>query len=191
MAKKNKQIDESRKKEFEEEALQYIDALYGAALKKTRNPSEAEDLVQETYMRAYRFFYQFESGTNLKAWLFKILHNAFINRYRKKSRKPPKVPFDVVAPFYPIKDKINGREYSLEEEIFDRFFDDDVKNALEDLPPVFQTAILLSDIEGFSYPEIAEILDIPLGTVKSRVSRGRAMLRKKLYTYAKERGLVE
>ena len=162
-------------------------SLYAAALRMTRNPSDAEDLVQETYLRAYRGFEGFEEGTNLKAWLYRILTNTYINSYRAKE-------LDEVEDLYLYR-RIGGLEAAMagrsaEDELLERFTDAEVKEALESLPENFRMAVLLADVEGFAYKEIAEILDIPIGTVMSRLHRGRKALQKQLYEFAVERNLT-
>ena len=160
--------------------MPYMSALYSAALRMTRNPSDAEDLVQETYLRAYRGFPGFKEGTNLKAWLYKILTNTYINSYRAKKRRPEQVELDDVEDFYLYK-RLGGLEAveadrGPEAEVLDSIPDETVKKALEDLPEQFRMAVLLADVEGFSYKEIAEIMDVPIGTVMSRLHRGRKQL---------------
>ena len=176
---------------FETEALSFLDALYRTALRMTRSEADAEDLVQETYIRAFRFREQFTPGTNLKAWLFRILTNTFINSYRKKQREPVTVQDDEIEDWY-LYDRLgaSGVEASAEAEVLDRLPDEEVQRALEALPEGFRMAVLLADIEGFSYKEIAEILDIPIGTVMSRLHRGRKALQKALWETMRERGLV-
>jgi RNA polymerase sigma-70 factor (ECF subfamily) len=179
---------------FAELAMPYMSALYSAALRMTRNPSDAEDLVQETYLRAYRGFSGFKEGTNLKAWLYKILTNTYINSYRAKKRRPEQVELDDVEDFYLYR-RLGGLEAvdadrSPEAEVLDSIPDEAVKRALEDLPEQFRMAVLLADVEGFSYKEIAEIMDVPIGTVMSRLHRGRKQLQKRLWDLAEERGLV-
>ena len=178
---------------FEREAMPLMSNLYSAALRLTRNPADAEDLVQETFLRAYRGFGTFQEGTNLRAWLYRILTNSFINTYRKKQREPVTVEGpDDVDEWY-LFDRLGSRnvESSAEAEVLDRIPDEDVQRALEALPEGFRMAVLLADVEGFSYKEIAEILDVPIGTVMSRLHRGRRALEKGLYDVAKERGLID
>ncbi|MBD3181850.1 sigma-70 family RNA polymerase sigma factor [Candidatus Poribacteria bacterium] len=177
---------EEKKREFEEIAIQYMDSLYSAALRMTRDGNEAEDLVQDAYLRAYRFFDKFEKGTNFKAWLFKILKNIYINKYRKRSKMPQMVEVSDVEVVGELSDT-----YTPENEIFDKLLDDDLTSAIEDLPEEFRFAIILSDVEGLSYKEIANVLDIPIGTVMSRLHRGRKLLRESLKDYAEKRGFAK
>ncbi len=179
---------------FSEQAVPYMGSLYTAALRMTRNPADAEDLVQETYLKAYRAFGGFREGTNLKAWLYKILTNTFINSYRSRKRRPEQTELDEVEDLYLYR-RLGGLEAvaasrSAEEEVLDHFTDTDVKGAVEALPEQFRMAVLLADVEGFSYKEIAEILDIPIGTVMSRLHRGRKALQKVLHDVGVQRGLV-
>ena len=179
--------------QFAELAMPYMSALYAAALRMTRNPTDAEDLVQETYLRAYRGFGGFREGTNLKAWLYKILTNTFINTYRAKKRRPEQVDLDDVEDFYLFR-RLGGLEAAdatrtAETEVLDALPDAEVKAALEALPEQFRMAVILADIEGFSYKEIAEILDVPIGTVMSRIHRGRKQLQKRLWEYAEQNNL--
>jgi RNA polymerase sigma-70 factor (ECF subfamily) len=180
---------------FADQAMEYMPSLYSAAMRMTRNPSDAEDLVQETYLKAYRGFGGFQEGTNLKAWLYRILTNTFINQYRAKKRRPDESDLDEVEDLYLYR-RLGGLEAarmsrSAEDELMDWFTDFEVKQAVEELPEQFRMAVLLADVEGFSYKEIAEILDIPIGTVMSRLHRGRKSLQKKLYEFARERGLAD
>ena len=179
--------------QFAELAMPYMSPLYSAALRMTRNPSDAEDLVQETYLRAYRGFGGFREGTNLKAWLYRILTNTFINQYRAKKRRPDQVDLDDVEDFYIFR-RLGGleaadAERTAETEALESMPDDEVKQALESIPEQFRMAVILADIEGFSYKEIAEILDVPIGTVMSRIHRGRRQLQKLLWDYATEHNL--
>ncbi|MGH9115428.1 MAG: sigma-70 family RNA polymerase sigma factor [Acidimicrobiales bacterium] len=179
---------------FSELALEYMGSLYSAALRMTRNAADAEDLVQETYLKAYRAFGSFSEGTNLKAWLYRILTNTFINSYRARRRRPEQTEFDDVEDLYLYR-RLGGLEAvtagrSAEEEVLERFTESEVKDAVEALPEQFRMAVLLADVEGFSYKEIAEILDIPIGTVMSRLHRGRRALQKTLHDFGLQRGLV-
>jgi RNA polymerase sigma-70 factor (ECF subfamily) len=179
---------------FADEAMEYMPSLYTAALRMTRSPADAEDLVQETYLKAYRAFGSFQAGTNLKAWLYKILTNTFINSYRSKKRRPEQTEIEDVEDLYLYR-RLGGLEgaaasRSAEEEVLDHFTDADVKRAIESLPEQFRLAVLLADVEGFSYKEIADILDIPIGTVMSRLHRGRRALQKALFEFGRSRGLV-
>jgi RNA polymerase sigma-70 factor (ECF subfamily) len=177
---------------FAAEAMQYAPQLYSAALRMTRNAADAEDLVQETYLRAYRGFGGFEEGTNLRAWLFRILTNTFINTYRAKQRRPHETELDDVEELYMYRrlGTIGTTTRSAEDQLFDLFTDDEVKAALEELPENFRMPVLLADVEDFSYKEIAEMLDIPIGTVMSRLHRGRKAMQKRLFEYAEARGLT-
>lgn len=179
---------------FADVAMEHMPSLYTAALRMTRNPAEAEDLVQETYLKAYRAFGTFQAGTNLKAWLYRILTNTFINAYRAKKRRPEQADVEDVEDLY-LYHRLGGLEAaaagrSAEEEVLERFTDDEVKQALESLPEQFRIAVLLADVEGFAYKEIAEILDVPIGTVMSRLHRGRRALQKALYDFGMAHGLV-
>jgi RNA polymerase sigma-70 factor (ECF subfamily) len=174
--------------------MHLMPSLYAAALRMTRNPSDAEDLVQETYLRAYRGFGGFQEGTNLKAWLYRILTNTYINTYRAKKRRPDETELDEVEDLYLYR-RIGGLEAAMagrsaEDELLDRFTDTEVKEAIESLPDNFRLAVLLADVEGFSYKEIADIIEIPIGTVMSRLHRGRKALQKRLYEYAVDRNLT-
>lgn len=182
------------KTRFQEEALPLLDSLYAGALRMTRNPADAEDLVQETMLRAYRSFNRFEPGTNLKAWLFRILTNAYINVYRKRQREPQKVSQDDVEEFdlyQELKDHDPQFSATPETIVLDSLVDSDIIEAIDALPEQFRLAVILSDIEGFTYAEMAEIMDVPLGTVMSRLHRGRKALQKRLWDLAVERGIVK
>jgi len=179
---------------FAQLAMPYMDALYSAALRMTRNPSDAEDLVQETYLRAYRGFGGFQEGTNLKAWLYKILTNTFINIYRARKRRPDEVDYDDAEDFLLFR-RLGGLEAAEagktpETVVLEAIPETVVKDAIDALPEQFRVAVLLADVEGFSYKEIAEITDVPIGTVMSRLHRGRKQLQARLWDFAVERGLV-
>jgi RNA polymerase sigma-70 factor (ECF subfamily) len=177
---------------FEDQALQYMDQLYAAALRMTRNPADAGDLVQETYMKAYAAFKSYEQGTNLKAWLYRILTNTFINSYRKNQREPYQGAIDELEDWQlgGAESLTQGRTTrSAEAEAIDHLPDSDVKAALQAIPEDFRLAVYLADVEGFSYQEIADIMKTPVGTVMSRLHRGRRLLRDLLADYARERGI--
>jgi RNA polymerase sigma-70 factor, ECF subfamily len=177
-------------KEFESEAVPHMDILYNYALRMTGNSDDANDLVQETYLKAYRFWDKYEKGTNIRAWLFRIMKNSYINRYRKESKEPDTVDYDDIANFYnTIRDQYTDQN-DLQEKIFGGLLEDDVARTLESLPEDFRTVVILSDIEGLSYEEIAEFVDCPIGTVRSRLHRGRKILQAKLFNYAKKHGYV-
>jgi RNA polymerase sigma-70 factor (ECF subfamily) len=181
--------------DFEKGVLAQLDSLYRTALRMTNNPQEAEDLVQETMLKAFRFAHTYQPGTNLRAWLFRILNTSAINRYRKQATHPTPVTLPEGEEFYlynQIRD-LSGQDLSqgAEEEVLGQYLDEDVYKALNDLPPNFRMAVILADIEGMSYKEIAETLQIPIGTVMSRISRARRQLQKSLWQYAKERGYVK
>ena len=177
---------------FAAAAMQYAPQLYNAALRMTRNRADAEDLVQETYLRAYRSYATFEAGTNLRAWLFRILTNTFINTYRAKQRRPQETDLGDMEDLYLYRriGQVNPASVSAEDQLLDLFTDDEVKAALEELPEAFRLPVLLADVEEFSYKEIAEMLDIPIGTVMSRLHRGRKAMHKRLFDFAQARGLV-
>ena len=177
---------------FASDAMQYAPQLYSAAMRMTRNSADAEDLVQETYLRAYRSFATFQEGTNLRAWLFRILTNTFINTYRAKQRRPQESELGDLEDLYMYKRiaNINPASRSAEDQLFDLFTDDEVKKALEELPDNFRLPVLLADVQDFSYKEIAEILDIPIGTVMSRLHRGRKAMQKRLVDFARARGII-
>jgi len=177
--------------DFEAAAMPYLDPLYNAAYRMARNPQDAEDLVQETYLKAYKYYDKFEEGTNLKAWLFKILKNTFINSYRKKQQAPPKADFaDIEESFETIVRDDGGGARTPEEELLEKVLDEDVQQAIEELPHDYRMVVLLADLEGFAYKEIADILEIPVGTVMSRLYRGRRLLEEALLKYAREHGYI-
>ena len=177
-----------RKAEFEIEAMPHINLLHNYAYKMTGNELDADDLVQDTYLRAYRFFHKFEKGTNCKAWLFRIMKNLFINNYRKNQKQPNKVDYDEIENFFETikSDKLDSND--LQEKIFANLLDDELSEALNSMQDDFKTVVILCDIEGLSYEEIADFVKCPIGTVRSRLHRGRKMLQQKLIKYAKTRG---
>lgn len=177
--------------EFENEAIPHLPALKSFALKLTNDPEEADDLVQDTMLKAFRFFDQFERGTNSKAWLFQIMKNSFINNYRKNSKEPDKIDYEDVQNFYENIQAEDVKTVHFETDAFHDILDDEIANALSALPDDFRTVVFLSDIEGYSYEEIADFIDVPLGTVRSRLHRARKMLYALLYTYAEERKLID
>ncbi len=180
--------------DFERDAMQYTRQLYSAAMRMTRNPADAEDLVQETYLKAYRAYHTFQAGTNLKAWLYRILTNTYINKYRKESRRPSEVDLGSVEDLYLYR-RLGSEESAeaartTEDRVLDGLVESDIKTAVENLPENFRLPVLLADLAGFSYKDIAEILDIPIGTVMSRLHRGRKAMQKALWDYAQSRGLL-
>jgi RNA polymerase sigma-70 factor (ECF subfamily) len=180
---------------FKVEAPQYAQQLFATAVRMTRNRADAEDLVQETYLKAWRAYDSFEEGTNLRAWLFRIMTNSYINRYNAAQRHPTETDLDDVEEFFLYRrlgavdqSRMNA---SAEDQMMELFTDEEVRNAIEELPETFRLPLILSDVDGFAYKEIAEMLDIPIGTVMSRLHRGRKWMQKRLYDFAKERGLVD
>ena len=190
--------ENNRRKEFEDIAMEHIDSLYSMAIRLVFNKEEAEDLVQETYLKAYRFFNTFQKGTNIKAWLFKILRNTFINKYRKAVNLPSEIFYEDVES---VNSNLSYKQESDSGELTDtleskynelgNLMEDDVKHAIDSLPIEYKEAILLSDVEELSYNDIAEITNVPIGTVKSRLNRGRKLLQKSLWEYAKDRGFIK
>ena len=180
---------------FEDEVVPLLPQLYSAALRMTRNPADAEDLLQETLLRAFRGYGGFKAGTNLRAWLYRILTNTFINRYRQQSRQPAEVELGELEDLYLYRRlgtlETVAASRSAEEQLMDVFSEGEVRAALDRLPDNFRMPVYLADVEGFSYKEIAEILDIPIGTVMSRLHRGRKAMQKALYEFAVESGLVD
>ncbi len=177
-----------KRESFEREALVHLDVLYRVALRLTANPSDADDLVQETMLKAYRAWDQYEQGTNAKAWLLTILRHAFINEYRRRTRHPETVDVDSIEPFAVFSEVQDDDPQGA---FFDRIVDDEVLRAIDQLPEAFRETLVLSDVEGMSYQEIAGILGVPIGTVKSRLFRARQLLQGKLYDYAVEMGYIK
>ena len=188
--KKESLSREERQKqlEFQKEAVVHLNSLYNYALHLTMNPSDAEDLVQETYLKAYRFFNSFERGTNCKAWLFKILKNNYINRFRKNSKEPGKVDYDLIKDFYHSIKDVQNDTTETDSDYFHSLLHEEVHQALHSLPEEFREVIQLCDIDGFTYEEIANMVESPIGTVRSRLYRGRKLLREQLEGYAKKYG---
>ena len=176
--------------EFERDAIPHMDSLYHFAFKMTGDSDDANDLVQETYLKAFRFWDKFEKGTNCKAWLFQILKNTYINTYRKQSKEPDKVDYEEIENFYENIKPSSTDSAHLEKDIYDNLLDDELSEAIQSLPEDFRTVIILCDVEGYTYDEIADFIDCPVGTVRSRLHRARKMLFTKLHKYAKEKGYI-
>jgi RNA polymerase sigma-70 factor (ECF subfamily) len=189
---REKESAAERTKRFERDALQYMNQLYAAAMRYTKNPEDAQDLVQDTYIKAYNSFHQFEPGTNLKAWLYRVLTTTFINNYRKDQRRPQTSDSELEDwQIAEASSHTSDQGKSTEDVVLENLPDSDIKNALAEIPEEFRMAVYLADVEGFSYKEIAEIVGVPAGTVMSRLHRGRKQLREKLTDYARERGYVK
>lgn len=184
--------DIEKKKEFESIAFQYMDSLYSTALRMTRDSIEAEDLVQDTYLRAYRFYDKFQPGTNFKAWIFKILTNTFINKYRKKVKAPQQIEYEKVEFLYSEeeKERMPDDDPDIDYEKYKELFDDKINEALAEISEEFRLVVLLCDVHGFSYKDIANIVNCPIGTVMSRLSRGRKQLQLILVEYATNEGYI-
>jgi len=180
-----------KQEDFNDEIIPHLDALYNFGLRLTADPNDAEDLVQDTIVKAYRFFSSYEKGTNAKAWLFRILKNSYINNYRKKSKKPSEVDYDEVASFYESIRAERTETSDLEDKMFRDLIDDDLSEALNSIPEDFRTVVLLCDVEDFTYEEIANMLDVPIGTIRSRLHRGRNLLKAQLMEYAEKRGYTD
>jgi RNA polymerase sigma-70 factor (ECF subfamily) len=180
-------VDEKRAS-FEREALVHLDALYRVALRLTGNAADADDLVQETMLKAYRSWHQFQQGTNAKGWLLTILRHAFINEYRRRARHPENVDVETIEPYALFEDH---QDEDPQGTFFDRIVDDEVLRAIDALPEQFRETVVLSDVEGLNYEEVARILDVPVGTVKSRLFRARRLLQTKLYEYAVNAGIIK
>jgi RNA polymerase sigma-70 factor (ECF subfamily) len=179
-----------RQKEFETEAFPHKDILFNFALRTTGGRDDAHDLLQETFMKAFRFWDKYEKGTNIRAWLFRIMKNSYINRYRKETREPGMVDYDDVENFYDSIRDDSTDSNDLQKRMYSNMLSDEVTGALQSLPEDFRTVVILCDIEGLMYDEISEFLNCPIGTVRSRLHRGRKMLEEKLYDYAKDRGII-
>lgn len=182
----------TRKKheEFDAEALPHMDVLYNFALRTTGNQDDARDLLQETFLKAYRFWDKYEKGTNIRAWLFRIMKNSYINRYRKETKEPDKVDYEDIENFYNAIRAEHTDPNDLQAKLFDNLLGDEVARALEAIPEDFRTVVILCDIEGLTYEEIAEFVEVPIGTVRSRLHRGRKLLQAKLLDYAKAQGFL-
>lgn len=180
-----------KQQEFNDEVIPHLDSLYNFALRLTADPSDSEDLVQDTIVKAFRFFESYEKGTNAKAWLFRILKNSFINNYRKNLKKPSEVDYDEVSSYYENIRAERTDTSDLEHLIFRDLMDDNFTKALSKLPEDFRTVVLLCDVDGFTYEEISNMLDVPIGTIRSRLHRGRNLLKTELYEYAKKRGYTD
>ncbi len=179
---------QQKHEEFQSEAIPHMDILFNYALRLTGNPEDANDLLQETFLKAYRFWDKFEKGTNCRAWLFRIMRNSYINRYRKAVKTPEHVDYDEIKEFYNTIREQSTDANDLSERLYGQLLDDQITTAITGLPEEFRTVVILCDIEGFTYEEAAEFVDCPIGTIRSRLHRGRKLLRDKLFKYAHERG---
>lgn len=185
-----KSDEQKLNEEFEREAVPHMDSLYNFALKMTGDSDDASDLIQETYLKAFRFWDKFEKGTNCKAWLFRIMKNTYINTYRKNTKEPDKVDYEDIENFYENIKPSSTDSAHLEKDIYDNLLDDELSEAISSLPEDFRTVVILCDIEGYTYDEIADFVDVPVGTVRSRLHRARKMLYTKLYKYASNKGYI-
>lgn len=183
--------EQQKQQDFHEEIMPHLDSLHNFAIRLTSDVTDAEDLVQDTIVKAYRFFSTYEKGTNAKAWLFRILKNSYINNYRKKSKQPHQVDYSEISTYYESVRSEQSDTTDMETRMYRDMLDDKVSNALKTIPEDFRTVVLLCDVEGFTYEEIANMLDVPIGTVRSRLHRGRNLLKDQLSTYATQRGYVE
>jgi RNA polymerase sigma-70 factor (ECF subfamily) len=183
-------VDIKLRQNFENETVPHKNALYNYALKMVRNVEDAQDLLQETYYKAYKYYHQFENGTNSKAWMFMILRNTFINNYRKSMREPAKIDYDLIEDFYENIKSDKAQSNNLDLEFYQNLFDDELSAALSKLPVKMREVFLLCDLEGYAYEEIAEIVNIPVGTVRSRLHRARRILQEELFNYAKLNGFL-
>ncbi len=183
-------VDIKLRQNFENETVPHKNALYNYALKMVRNVEDAQDLLQETYYKAYKYYHQFENGTNCKAWMFMILKNTFINNYRKSMREPAKIDYDLIEDFYENIKSDKAKSNNLDLEFYQNLFDDELSAALSKLPVKMREVFLLCDLEGYAYEEIAEIVNIPVGTVRSRLHRARRILQEELFNYAKLNGFL-
>ena len=184
-------VSSKKQRAFNAEILPHLDSLYNYALRLTTDQSDAEDLVQDSIVKAYRFFDSYEKGTNAKAWLFRILKNSFINNYRKHQKLPQSVDYDEVSPYFESVRSEQMETTDLEKIIFRNLMDDNFTSALAKLPEDFRTVVLLCDVDGFTYEEISNMLDVPIGTIRSRLHRGRNLLKTELYELAKKRGYTD
>lgn len=183
--------EKDKQNEFKSEAIPQMNALYSFARHLTGNSDDADDLLQDTYLKAFRFWDKYQKGTNIRAWLFRIMKNSYINRYRKVTKEPELIDFDEIQEYYTRLQDTASNDQDLAKKMFGGLFDDEVAKALDELLPDFKTVVILCDIEGYTYEEIAEFIDIPIGTVRSRLHRGRKMLQSKLFEYAKKKGIVK
>ncbi len=180
-----------KQEDFNKEIIPHLDATYNYAFRLTTHPNDAEDLLQDSIVKAFRFFNSFQNGTNARAWLFRIVKNSYINNYRKASRQPPKVNYDEVASYYETIRSEQSDTTDLQTRYYRNEYDDDFKKALDELPEDFRTPLLLCDVEEFTYEEVANMLDVPIGTVRSRLHRGRNLLKEKIKEVARKRGYLK